>query len=116
MGSEMTKLGINPGAKIYQLKITLCGIEPPIWRRVLVPGNIKLDMLHETIQGAMGWKNCHLHEFVINGTTYGDPDNPPHGTLTSEHGTKTKLKFLNLQPGDKFMYITTSVMTGYMRF
>ena len=52
----------------------------------------------------MGWKNAHLHEFVINGTTYGDPDNPPHGKFVSERGTKAKLKFLNLQPGDKFIY------------
>lgn len=100
----MTKLGINPGAVIFQLKITLYGIQPEIWRRVLVPGNMKLDMLHETIQGAMGWQNNHLHEFVINGTIYGDPDNPPRGSFVSERGTKTKLKFLGLQPGDKFLY------------
>lgn len=100
----MTKLGINPGAVIFQLKITLCGIQPEIWRRVLAPGNIRLDMLHETIQGAMGWKDSHLHEFVVNGTTYGDPDNPPHGAFASECGTKTKLKFLDLRPGDKFIY------------
>lgn len=102
--NNMTKLGINPGAVIFQLKITLYGIQPEIWRRVLVPGNMKLDMLHETIQGAMGWQNNHLHEFVVNGTTYGDPDNPPHGSFVSERGTKTKLKFLGLQPGDKFLY------------
>ena len=100
----MTKLGINPGAVIFQLKVSLCKIQPEIWRRLLVPGNMKLDMLHETIQGAMGWKDEHLHEFVINGITYGDPDNPPNGSFTSEQGTKTKLKFLGLNPGDKFLY------------
>ena len=100
----MTKLGINPEAVIFQLKVSLFGIQPEIWRRLLIPGNMKLDMLHETIQGAMGWKDEHLHEFVIEGTTYGDPDNPPHGSFTSERGTKTKLKFLGLKPGDRFIY------------
>lgn len=100
----MTKLGINPGAQLFHLKVTLCGIEPPIWRRLLVPGNIRLDMLHETIQGAMGWKDSHVHEFVIKDFSYGDPDNPPHRRILSERGTKTKLKFLNLAPGDKFVY------------
>lgn len=100
----MGKLGKNPGAVIFQLKITVCGIQPEISRCVLAPGNMKLDMLHETIQGAMGWKDSHLHEFVIKGTTYGDPDNPPHGSFASERGTKTKLKFLDLQPGDTFIY------------
>lgn len=100
----MTKLGINPGAKLVHLKVTLCEIAPTIWRRLLVPGNIRLDMLHETIQRAMGWKDTHLHEFIINGTIYGDPDNPPEDEFVSERGTKTKLKFLNLVPGDKFVY------------
>ena len=100
----MTKLGINPGAVLYQLKITLLGIQPPIWRRILSPGNMRLDMLHETIQGAMGWKDEHLHGFVISGTTYGDPDNPPPGKFLSERSTKAKLKFLDLRPGDKFIY------------
>jgi len=75
----MTKLGVNPGAVLFQLKITLCGIEPAIWRRLLIPGDMKLDMLHETIQGAIGWNDEHLYEFAIKGTIYGDPDNPPHG-------------------------------------
>jgi len=101
----MTKLGVNPGAKLFQIKITLRGIEPPVWRRLLVPGNIRLDMLHETIQCAMGWKDEHLHEFFINGTSYGDPENPPSKNFVTERSTKAKLKFLNLQVGDHLRYI-----------
>jgi hypothetical protein len=100
----MTKLGINPGAVIFQLKVSLCGINPVIWRRLLVPGNIRLDILHETIQGAFGWKDEHLHEYIINGITYGDPDNPPADSFVSERGTKSKLKFLGIKADDKFFY------------
>jgi len=33
-------------APVYELKITLEGIEPPILRRVLVSGDLKLGELH----------------------------------------------------------------------
>ncbi|MDA8375967.1 MAG: plasmid pRiA4b ORF-3 family protein [Planctomycetia bacterium] len=54
----------------YQLKITLRGSKPSIWRRVVVPADITLDDLHSVIQRAMGWNNSHLHAFEIDGTTY----------------------------------------------
>ncbi len=46
----------------YQIKITLDRFKPVIWRRLRVP-DATLDALHEWIQTAMGWQNCHLHEF-----------------------------------------------------
>jgi hypothetical protein len=57
---------------IYQFKITLKDIEPPIWRRIRVK-DCTLDKLHEHIQTAMGWTNSHLHQFKIGGVIYGDP-------------------------------------------
>jgi hypothetical protein len=62
----------EPG-KTYQLKIELDGASPPIWRRVLVPGNASLGRLHTIIQAAMGWDNSHLHHFVIGERAYSDP-------------------------------------------
>ena len=59
--------------KTYQLKIELEGISPPIWRRVLVPGNISLGRLHTIIQAAMGWENAHLHQFIIDKQFYSNP-------------------------------------------
>jgi hypothetical protein len=97
-------LTIKPGAVVYQAKVTLSGILPEIWRRLLLPGNTKLEQVHESIQTVFGWSNSHLHEFEIAGQRYGDPDNPPHGDFISERATKCKLKFLNLKPGDKFIY------------
>lgn len=58
---------------IYQLKITLRAAHPPIWRRVSVPGRFNLQQLHQVIQVAMGWEDCHLHQFVIDGEFYGQP-------------------------------------------
>ncbi len=60
-------------APIYQLKVTLHYSKPPIWRRVLVPGNITLGDLHFVIQIAMGWSNSHLHQFMVGNVYYSDP-------------------------------------------
>ncbi len=58
--------------KVYQLKISLKGMRPPIWRRVLVPENITLSDLHEVIQWTMGWYDEHLYQFEIYGHYYGE--------------------------------------------
>ena len=49
----------------YQIKMTLRGSKPPIWRRVVLPGDTTLEDLHYVIQTVMGWQNCHLHMFQI---------------------------------------------------
>ena len=38
----------------YQLKVSLNGVSPPVWRRLRVP-NCTLADLHRIIQAAMGW-------------------------------------------------------------
>lgn len=50
---------------IYQFKITLKDINPPIWRRIQVPKTYTFWELHVAIQDAMGWYDCHLHEFKL---------------------------------------------------
>jgi hypothetical protein len=49
-------------------------VTPTIWRRLLVPGEIKLSRLHTIFQAAMGWEDYHLHNFEIDGVRYGRPD------------------------------------------
>ena len=59
--------------KIYQLKVTLKGSKPPIWRRLLVSEDTTLYDLHRIIQVAMGWTNSHLHQFIKGDEYYGTP-------------------------------------------
>ena len=47
--------------KILQIKITLKGSKPPIWRRIQVSRGTLLPDLHEIIQTVMGWTDSHLH-------------------------------------------------------
>ena len=55
-------------ARIYQLKIMLPYIEPPIWRRLEVPGSATFYDLHDAIQIAMGWEDDHLWAFDVEKT------------------------------------------------
>ncbi len=48
-----------------QLRITLDNIKPKIWRRVVVRNSLTFRQLHAVIQCAMGWEDCHLHEFRV---------------------------------------------------
>lgn len=49
--------------KAYQLKVTITGSKPLIWRRILVPEKITFEQLHETLQAAFCWGSYHLYEF-----------------------------------------------------
>jgi hypothetical protein len=49
---------------IYQIKITLEGIHPPIWRRIHV-SDCSLDDLHDIIQVCFAWGDCHPHAFSV---------------------------------------------------
>lgn len=58
--------------KIYQLKISLKYMEPPIWRSVQVPASASLADLHNIIQFTFDWIDDHMHEFEIKGAAYND--------------------------------------------
>ncbi len=87
----------------YQLKITLADIQPPIWRRVLVPGPLTRDRLHHVIQQLMGWTDAHLHEFVIGSQRYGMPD--PDATISTVlPDRRVRLQDVALPPDGRFVY------------
>jgi hypothetical protein len=86
--------------RIYQLKITLEEIRPPIWRRILVTEDITLGQLHHIIQTVMGWHDCHLHAFRIGGEIYGEAD-PELNTISEK---RVKLSALGLEAKAKFEY------------
>lgn len=60
--------------KYFQLRVTLIEIEPEIWRRVVLPDTLTLLELHAVLQGAMGWRDYHLHRFEINDKKYELPE------------------------------------------
>ena len=59
-------------AGIYQLKVTLEDVSPPIWRRFQVPGRFSLAGLHLVLQIVMGWENDHLYQFQVGRRVIGE--------------------------------------------
>ena len=88
---------------IYELKVALRVIEPPIWRRVQVRSDIPLDDLHEHLQIAMGWTNSHLHCFKLGDARFGIP-NPEFPELAFRDERRVRLPNLLEAPGDELVY------------
>jgi hypothetical protein len=84
------------------VKITLRGIRPPIWRRLEVPANTRLDYLHLMIQAAMGWTNSHLHSFTIGEETFGTRD--PDGDFDCADEKKFRLDQVIVNEEGRFHY------------
>ncbi len=91
--------------RLYQFKITLVEVMPPIWRRIQVR-TCTLDKMHERIQTAMGWTNSHLYQFKINGERYGDPQliDVPSDDYYCVDATVTKISDVLPKSGDRFSF------------
>ena len=88
---------------VYQLKITLRDIRPPIWRRVQVRASETLEHLHYVAQISMGWTNSHLHSFTVQGEEYGVPM-PELGFDDLGFKDESKAKLGKLITGEKFKF------------
>jgi hypothetical protein len=89
----------RPNILVYQMKVTLKAVRPPIWRRIQVKSDMTLKTLHRVIQEVMGWEDAHLHDFNVHGVTYGTAED---GFGADEK--KFRLSRLNLEVKDKFLY------------
>lgn len=89
---------------IYQIKVTLDNIGPPIWRRILVSGNTTLLKLHDIMQIVMGWDDAHLHMFTIEGLSYSDPAVDVSGDLGTINEANYKLSQVIHREGQRFKY------------
>lgn len=86
---------------IYQLKISLKGIKPPIWRKIHVLSSTNLQKLHCIVQEAMGWSDCHLHQFTIEGVEYGEPQPDDDFNVSDEK----KARLAQVVRGEKFKFL-----------
>jgi Plasmid pRiA4b ORF-3-like protein len=87
---------------VYQIKVTLKGSRPPIWRRMQVINDTTLAQLHRLLQCVMGWEDAHLYQFVVSGIRYGDPR--LLGELDAEDARTVPLATLGLCEKRKFLY------------
>jgi hypothetical protein len=87
---------------VYTLRIELLDIDPPIWRRVEVPGWFTLADVHDVVQLVMGWDDSHLHLFEIGDVRYGFGDNEWDDDERDD--SEVVLGDVGLNRGDRFRY------------
>ena len=88
---------------IYRLRVTLAGTEPPVWRSVLVSGNMTIKKLHLVIQAAMGWTNSHLH-LCASADEKEHLSDPRAGLDHAKDEGKVKLRSFAPRVGDRCGY------------
>lgn len=84
-------MAATSGGSVFRVKVRLLGVSrPPVWRRLLVAADIRLDRFHDVIQAAMGWQDYHLHVFSDGSAEYGQPD-PELGHRDERRATLNRL-------------------------
>ena len=95
---------------LLTLTIELRGAKPRIWRRLSLPGDLALDVVHTLFQAAMGWTDSHLHRFQPgDGRGYNEPYFvTPFDEEEGDEGTRedtVRLDQVLRAPGDRLTYL-----------
>lgn len=89
---------------IVRLRVELEEVEPVVVRTIEAPASLKLDRLHRVIQAAMGWENCHLHEFGTGEARWGLPD-PDFGADVKPENKATLEQLIAVADGAPIRYL-----------
>ncbi|MFO7999787.1 MAG: plasmid pRiA4b ORF-3 family protein [Marinilabilia sp.] len=89
---------------IYQVTVTLDGIFPPIWRRLLIPSDLFLHDFHKVLQTAMGWENQHMHVFLKGERMFGPSDDEWSQTPRFQDYIPVRVNDLLRRSGDQLVY------------
>lgn len=87
---------------LCQLKVTLLGVEPPVWHRLVVDAGLSLKQLHQSLQAAMGWQDYHLYEFEAGGGHYGEASTGIPGVISA---IKTRVSDVLPVARSKIVYV-----------
>jgi hypothetical protein len=96
--------GTSEPIQIYQLKVTLRGSRPLIWRQIQVRSDITLGKLHRILQVVMGWTDTHLHQFTIRGKQYWIPDEGDMDLRKKIDERKHRLRDVVSRQASRFTY------------
>jgi Plasmid pRiA4b ORF-3-like protein len=86
-----------------QLSARLCGVSPPVTRRILITEQASLAQLHAALQVAFGWSDEHLYVFQIRGWQFGDPSRAIELTLAGG-GVGMPLAAFGFEINEAFQY------------
>lgn len=108
---EMPELAEPPQEpQALTVRVDVDETRPPVWRRLVLHGDLLLDEVHAVLQAAFGWQDYHLHKFwpgpakrVWRGPSFlteYDLSEGEEGVLESE----VRLDQLLRAPGDRVFY------------
>jgi hypothetical protein len=100
--AEELRLRSQPGLREYQVHVQVRDIDPPIWRRLVLPDDLPLPALHGTLQYAFNWDSGHPHEFAIRPVSFGEPAAGEGRDPIDEK--VVKLNQLAHEVGDRILY------------
>jgi hypothetical protein len=87
---------------MYEIRVQLKAIDPPIWRVLRVPSRTSLARLHRILQRAMGWKGYHIYLYEVDGKRYGAPS--PDWGIDVLDARKMTLEMVFLAGRKSFFY------------
>ena len=90
--------------EVCSIRIELQDSDPLIWRQVDVPTSMTLKVLHDAIQMAMGWQDCHLWEFTIGDKRYGLSSEDHWSATPLANAAKVRLRNVLRQPTTEISY------------
>lgn len=95
--------GKNPASQsALVLVLAVVGCTPPIWRSIVVLETMWLNQLHDTIQTLFDWFDYQTHEFVVEGTRYGNPFN--RDEIVVQDDRDVRLADLHLGTHERMLY------------
>ena len=105
---------IGKSKREFHIRIKLNNAPVPIWRELVVPSNITLEMLAYVILDAMGWQHEHLYQFIgkhdvyyINSHELKEHSNSFMGFMSHvqyKNSEKTTLEMVLQPKGDRMKF------------
>ena len=96
---------MSDSTKIYELKISLSGIKPTIYRTIQIEEHRTFFELHAAVQIAFGWENSHMHIFEIGDDRIGMSEFDEFEDDHTIEERNIRLFQTGLNEKDKFEYI-----------
>jgi hypothetical protein len=105
MTSETKTHESKTQACVYELRITLREIRPPIWRLIQVADALRLSRLHDVLQTVIGWTDSHLHRFEKDGKHWGVPEHGEDDGMEIIDESRATIGAVLTTPGDSMLYV-----------
>jgi hypothetical protein len=98
---KLPRLKKGAAITVHTVKVSLYGAKPPVWRRLELPSDLTLDMVHEVLQIAFAWDDYHLHQFETACGAFGRPDDEDGDWGTEEMGDEATVALTQVAAAEK---------------